>query len=239
MLWLIVSVSGQRLVERVAPHDGSKRGLGDLTDRGGGVLDRHHRANRISDPVIGHGRHVDADVVARDDPLRLDRQRDDAKRNAMHPVHARHDRNEPRPPCATAYAPEPEHHRELVLLDDPNRKRQTGEHYHQHDNDDVDGDHVGSFGAMDLLSATVSLWPSGSGRLADTRSMVAAALAVVVALKATLSATAMAVAGSHEVHPRAPVGVPTKAAPRLTTTRADCTNLGPCSFEDSFPVSWS
>jgi hypothetical protein len=33
------------------------------------ILDRDHRADRILDAVIGHGAHVDADVVLGDDPL--------------------------------------------------------------------------------------------------------------------------------------------------------------------------
>jgi hypothetical protein len=67
----------QRLVERVAPDDRAKRGLGDLVDRGGDVLDRHHRAHDVLDAVVGDRRDVDADVVAGDDPLRLDRHRHD------------------------------------------------------------------------------------------------------------------------------------------------------------------
>jgi hypothetical protein len=51
MFWLIVSGFRQRLIERVAPDDGTERGLGDLVDRGGDVLDGHHRAHDLGDPA--------------------------------------------------------------------------------------------------------------------------------------------------------------------------------------------
>ena len=47
---------------------------------------RHHRADRIRDAVVGDRRDVDADVVAGDDPLRLDGHGDDAKRVAVNAI---------------------------------------------------------------------------------------------------------------------------------------------------------
>jgi hypothetical protein len=72
---------GQGLIERVAPDHGAQRGLRDLVDCRLDVLDRHDR-RRVNDLVVGDGGDVDADVVLRDDSLRLDRQRDDPQRDA-------------------------------------------------------------------------------------------------------------------------------------------------------------
>src|SRR4051794_29773294 len=55
------------------------------------VLDRHDRPDRVLDPVVRDGGHADAHVVARDDPLRFDRHRDDPQRHAVHSVNQRDD----------------------------------------------------------------------------------------------------------------------------------------------------
>ena len=120
MFWLIVSVSDERLVERVAADDRAQRRLRDLVDGGRDVLDRDDRADGVVDPVVGHRRDVDADVVARDDPLRLDRHRDDPQRHAPDAIDERDDEDQPRP-AGVLDAAEPELHAALVLLEDPHR----------------------------------------------------------------------------------------------------------------------
>ena len=127
---------GQRLVQGVLADDLAQRGLGDLVDRGVDVLDRDDRLHRVDDPEVGDRRHVDADVVAGDDALRLDRHRDDPQRHPVQHVDERDD--EPQPGLAYAEHPaEPEQHALLVLLDDPHRHRQ---HQQQHDDDNNDDD---------------------------------------------------------------------------------------------------
>ena len=88
---------GERLVERVLADDRAQRGLGDLVDRGGDVLDRDDRAHRVLDAVVRHRRDVDADVVPRDDPLRLDRHRHDPQRHAPDVIDERDDEDQARP----------------------------------------------------------------------------------------------------------------------------------------------
>ena len=59
----------------------------------------------------------------------------------MDAVDERHDGDQPRPPRAALDAAQPEHHRALVLLEDPDRQRRAREgDEHEHD-DDCDGDH--------------------------------------------------------------------------------------------------
>ena len=74
---LILSVSERRLVQAVLADDFPQRRLSDLVDRSVDVLDSDNRLHRIDNLEVGHRRHVDADVVAGDDPLRLDRHRHD------------------------------------------------------------------------------------------------------------------------------------------------------------------
>ena len=99
-------------------HHRAEGGLGDLADRGLDVLDRDHRTDWILHPVIGHRGHVDADVVLGDDPLRLDRHRDDPQRNATNALHERDDEDQTRSPCLVVHLPELEDDCTLVLLDD-------------------------------------------------------------------------------------------------------------------------
>ena len=68
---------GQRLVESVLTDDLAQRCLSDLIDRGVDILDRDERLHRVDHSKVGDGGDIDADVVARDDALRLDRHRDD------------------------------------------------------------------------------------------------------------------------------------------------------------------
>jgi hypothetical protein len=109
--------------------------LRDLVDRRLDVLDRDHRTDRILHPVIGHGRHINADVVLGDDPLRLDRHRDDPQRHAMNPIDERHDEDQPGTTRAILDLAQFKQHHTLVLLDDPNRHREAHEQ-HAHDHDD-------------------------------------------------------------------------------------------------------
>ena len=72
---------GQGLVQGVLAGDRAQRGLGDLADRRADVLDRQHGFDRVDHPAVGHRGYVDADVVAGDDALRLDRHGDDPHRD--------------------------------------------------------------------------------------------------------------------------------------------------------------
>jgi hypothetical protein len=54
----------QSLIQGVTPYHRSQRGLRDLADCLLDVLDRDHRADRIFHSVVGHRRHVDADIIA-------------------------------------------------------------------------------------------------------------------------------------------------------------------------------
>jgi len=117
----------------VLPDHLAQRGLRDLVDGSAHVLDGHHRLDRVDDLEVGDRRDVDADVVARDDPLRLDRHRDDAQGYAAEHVDDGNDRPQPR--CADADdLAEPEVDAHLVLLHDANREQQ-GEHRQDNDND--------------------------------------------------------------------------------------------------------
>jgi hypothetical protein len=77
-------------------HHGTERRLGDLAGRGGDILDRDHRPDGILDPVVGDRGDVDADVVLGDDPLGLDRQRDDTPGDAIDPLDQREGEDQPR-----------------------------------------------------------------------------------------------------------------------------------------------
>ena len=46
----------QQLIQGVTPHDGAKRGLGDLADRRLDVPNRDHRPDGILHPVVRHRR---------------------------------------------------------------------------------------------------------------------------------------------------------------------------------------
>src|SRR5207253_6808284 len=108
----------------------AQRGLGDLVDGGGDVLDGDERLGGVDDPVVGDGRDVDADVVAGDDPLGLDRHGDDPQRDAPEDVDHGHDPDE-----AGLLEPDhptqPEEHALLVLLHDAQRQRQHNEGEHR------------------------------------------------------------------------------------------------------------
>ena len=65
----------------------------------------------IRDAVVGDGGHVDADVVAGDDPLRLDRHRDDPQRDAMDAIDERDEHDQPGAARAAPDTAQPEHHR--------------------------------------------------------------------------------------------------------------------------------
>src|SRR4051812_1536714 len=90
--------------------------------------------------VVRDGRDVDADVVARDDALRLDRHPHDPQRHAVDAVGERDDEDQPGTARAVDDLPEPELHAALVLLEDPHRQRPEPERHEQH-NDHID-DHV-------------------------------------------------------------------------------------------------
>src|SRR6185312_5647110 len=126
----------------MAADHGAQGGLGDLVDRRGDVLDRQHRADGVSDAVVGDGGNIDADVVARDDALRLDRHRDDPHGDAVHAVHERHDEDQPGATRAAGDPPQPELHAQLVLLEYPYAGGQADQ---QQRDDHIDGDHVVPF----------------------------------------------------------------------------------------------
>ena len=87
------------------------------------VLDRHDRLHRVDDPVVGDRRDVDADVVAGDDALGLDRHGDDPQRDPVQHVDDRDD--QPQAGSAfTDHPAQPEQDALLVLFDDPHRHRQ-------------------------------------------------------------------------------------------------------------------
>ena len=77
--------------------------------------------DRIDDPEVGDRGDVDADVVAGDDPLRLDRHGHDPQGDAVDAVDERHEHDQPRAERAVADTAEPEHDGALVLLDDVHR----------------------------------------------------------------------------------------------------------------------
>ena len=104
--------------------DLAQRGLRDLIDRGVDVLDRDERLHRVNHSKVCDGGDIDADVVARDDALRLDRHRDNAQRNSSNHVDDGHDTNE----TGLSHrddTTEPKHDALLVLFDDPKRERQA------------------------------------------------------------------------------------------------------------------
>jgi hypothetical protein len=112
---------GQGLVKGVLADHLAQGGLGDLVDGRGHVLDGDHRADRVGHPVVGDGRHVDADVVAGDDALGLDRHGHDPQRHPPQHLDQRHD--QPQAGLADPHHPaKAEQHALLVLLDDPNRQ---------------------------------------------------------------------------------------------------------------------
>ena len=130
---------GQGLVQGVLADDLAQRGLGDLVDRGVDVLDRDDRLHRVDDPEVGDRGDVDADVVAGDDALGLDRHRDDPQRHPVQHVDERDD--QPEPGLARAEHPaEPEQHPLLVLLDDLGRHREAQQEQH-HDDDEHPDQH--------------------------------------------------------------------------------------------------
>ena len=91
MFWLIVSVSDSVSSSVWRPTTARSVVWAIWLIAADDVLDRHHRADRVLDAVVGDGRDVDADVVAGDDPLRLDRHRDDPQRHAVDAIDERDD----------------------------------------------------------------------------------------------------------------------------------------------------
>ena len=114
---------GEGLVQGVLADDLAQGGLGDLVDGGVDVLDGDDGLHGVDDPEVGDGGDVDADVVAGDDALGLDRHGDDPQRDAVQHVDERDDQPEPGSTFAE-HPPEPEQHALLVLLDDPRRHGQ-------------------------------------------------------------------------------------------------------------------
>ena len=148
---LMRSVSASVSFEGVLSDDLTQRRLRDLVDRRGDVLDRDDRLRRVDHPVVGHGGHVDADVVAGDDPLRLDRHGHDAHRDTAQHVDQRDDQCEPRF-LHIDDSSETEQDTFLVLLDDAERHR----HAEQSENSDDGKNHeqYGHGGAPLLECAT-------------------------------------------------------------------------------------
>ena len=91
MFWLIVSVSDSVSFSVWRPTTARSVVWAIWLIGGLDVLDRDHRPGRILDPVVGHRGHVDADVVLGDDPLGLDRHRDDPQRHPMNAIDEWHD----------------------------------------------------------------------------------------------------------------------------------------------------
>ena len=153
----------QRLVKCVAPDDGAQRRLGDLVDRGVDVLDRHDRADRVVDAEVGHRGDVDADVVACDDPLRLDRHRHDPHRDAVHAVDERDDEDQARAAGFVFDASETELHAPLVLLEDAHAGGEVQHAQGGEPGDHIDGGHVGSLCRSSMASMMRSLCRAAIG----------------------------------------------------------------------------
>jgi hypothetical protein len=154
----------------VASHHRTQRGLGDLVDGGLDVLDRDDRAHHIGDAVVGDGRDVDADVVAGDDPLRLDRHGDRPQRDAMEAIDPRHEHDQARASRPAVDASQPEQHRALVLLEDADGQRGAHQYDEQQHNDHSDDDHVLLRGlrSAEIVTAGVALVVSHEAALAPT-----------------------------------------------------------------------
>jgi hypothetical protein len=111
---------GQSLIKRVLPDHLPQRGLGDLIDSSIDIFDRDDRLHRVDHAEIRHRRDIDADVVAGNDALGLDRHRDNPQRHPMQHVDERDDHPQPGFACAQHPA-QPEHDALLILLDDLDR----------------------------------------------------------------------------------------------------------------------
>ena len=110
----------QQCVEVRTPDDGPQGGLGDL---GGGdreVLHGHNRFRWIGHPEQHDGVDAGGHVVAGDDLLRRDGQRDRTQLDAHELVDAGHDDDDARPE-GSAQPAEAECNAALVLLDDAQR----------------------------------------------------------------------------------------------------------------------
>ena len=151
---------GQGLVKGVLADHLAQGGLGDLVDGRGHVLDRDHRLGRVDDLVVGDGGDVDADVVAGDDALGLDRHGHDPQRHPPQHLDQRHD--QPQAGLSDPHHPaEAEQHPSLVLLDDPHRQRKPDQHQHRDHNDGQPTAHVCSLLARlpDRGDQPFLLWP--------------------------------------------------------------------------------
>src|SRR5699024_4888166 len=130
-----VGAVGQERVQIRAPDYGTKSGLGEL---GGGdrvVLDRHHRAHRVGHLEHHHGVHAGGDVVAGDDLLRRDGQRDHAPIHPHRTVQERQHQHQTRAQWTTQPA-EAEDDQPLVLPHHLQRDHEEHEHqggHHDHE----------------------------------------------------------------------------------------------------------
>ena len=113
--------------------DRTQRGLGDQLGRVEPVLDLEHRCDRILDPEVGHRVDRDRDVVLRDDLLRRHGDRLRLQIDPDDPADERRYDEDARP-TRTAAPPEHEQHAPLVLLNDPNARRDQPQQY-QNEND--------------------------------------------------------------------------------------------------------
>ncbi len=128
---------GQGLVQGVLSDHLAQGGLRDLVDRGADALDGDDGLHRVHDPEVGDGRDVDADIVAGDDALRLDRHGDDPQRHPVQDVDEGDDQAEPRPALPQDPS-QPEQHPLLVLFDDLQCHRRHHQEQQGDDNDDGD-----------------------------------------------------------------------------------------------------
>ena len=146
-----LSLSSSRSESRVSssarPSTRPQGGLGDL--RGGDRVGLHlgDGQGRVDDPEVGDGIHPGRHVVAGDDLLRRDGERDRAQVDPDQPVHERHQEHQPGPGDGPQ-PPQPEADAALVLPQHPGaeqRPRRPASDEHEQDHD----------------RATVTVRPSG------------------------------------------------------------------------------
>ena len=99
----------------------SECGLCDLGCSGEHVLDFDHRLLRINDPVIGDCRHARWHVVARDDVLGRDLERDCPQADPDHSVDRPENEDQSWSHRFRQKAAEPEAHAAFVFLEDVDR----------------------------------------------------------------------------------------------------------------------
>src|SRR6185312_7477044 len=117
---------GEQHVEVGLAEHGAQRRLRDLRRRGPVALDLDHGLDRVDDAEVRDGVDLRGDVVARDQVLRRDVERDRAQVDADHAVDAGDEEDDPRA-LLPEQAAEAEHDGAFVLAQDPDRRARNGE----------------------------------------------------------------------------------------------------------------